>query len=125
MNIKSVCLAVIAAAAFACSAARSVAAEPPNEDVALVSKLINATEKSDYKAFIALSAAPLKKESFDEVAAKLAPRLQAGHELLYLGTLNQGGSRVVLSKISFKGGGDDVLVTLSVKDGKVVRFLLR
>ena len=59
------------------------------------------------------------------VATTLAPRLQAGHELSYLGVLNQRGLRVTVWKLSFKDGGDDHLVTLGVKDGKVAMFLVR
>ncbi len=59
------------------------------------------------------------------MATKLAPRLRAGYEMSYLGVLNQRGQRVTVWKLSFKDGGDEHLVTLGVKDGKVGSFLIR
>ncbi len=104
------------------------AAEPAKEDVVIVSKLIAAIEKSDYDSFVAEGEAPfqqLKKEQFDPFAAKVAPRLQAGHEVSYLGDLKQKGYHVTLWKVSFKDGSDDALASLSVKDGKVGGFFIR
>lgn len=117
-----------AAACLIGSPAVLSAAEPATEDVALVSKLIDAIEKSDYDSFVADGEAPfkqLKKEQFDPVATQAAPRLQAGHELSYLGDLKQKGYHVTLWRISFKDGSDDALATLSVKDGKVGGFFIR
>jgi len=104
------------------------AAQPQKEDAVLVGKLITAIEKLDYDAFVADGEGPfqqLKKEQFEAVAAKVAPKLQAGHEVSYFGDLRQKGYHVTLWKISFKDGGDDVLATLSVKDGKVSGFFMR
>ena len=94
----------------------------------MASKLITAIEKSDYETFVADGEAPfkqLKKEQFQAVAANVAPKLQAGHEVSYLGDLKQKGYRVTLWKISFKDGSDDMLATLGVKDGKVGGFWIR
>lgn len=104
------------------------AAEPPKEDAALAEKLIGAVVKSDHAAFIADGAAPfrqLKKEQFEAISAQLAPRFAGGYQVSYLGELTQKSYHVTLWKISFTDGGDDVLATLSVKDGKVGGFFIR
>ncbi len=116
---------VIIAAVLVGSAVRGSAVEPPQEDAALAPKLIAAIERSDYAAFIADGEAPfqqLTEATFAGVASKLAPRLHAGHDLTYLGDYKQHGYRVSLWKITFRDGSDDLLATLSVKDGKVGGF---
>ena len=128
MNIKSIRLIALAIAMLVGGLAVLRAAEPAKEDAATVSKLITAIEKSAYEAFVADGEAPfkqLKKEQFEAVAAKIAPKLQAGHEVSYLGVLMQKGYRVTLWKISFKDGSDDMLATLSMKDGMVGGFWIR
>jgi hypothetical protein len=128
MNIKSIRLIALAVAMLVGGSAVLCAVEPAKEDAAMASKLITAIEKSDYETFVADGEAPfkqLKKEQFQAVAANVAPKLQAGHEVSYLGDLKQKGYRVTLWKISFKDGSDDMLATLGVKDGKVGGFWIR
>src|SRR4051812_6539236 len=125
MKNKPTKLVILFIALFVGGVVASHAAEASKEDTAMALKLITATEKLDYEAFVSDSARPLPKEQFEAVATTLAPRLQAGHELSYLGALNQRGLRVTVWKLSFKDGGDDLLVTLGVKDGKVGMFLVR
>ena len=128
MNIKSIRLIAVVAAMVIGSPAFLSAAEPAKEDNTIALKLFSAIEKSDYEAFVADGTAPfqqLKKEQFDGLAAKIAPKLRAGHEVSYLGDLKQNGYHVTLWKVSFKDGGDDALATLSVKDGKVGGFFIR
>jgi hypothetical protein len=125
MKINAVRFVILLAAVVIRSAEPACAAEPSKEDATLVLKLIGASEKLDYEAFVSDSVRAITKEQFEAVATKLAPRLQAGHELLYLGVLSQRGHRVTVWKLSFKDGSDDHLVTLGVKDGKVGSFLVR
>jgi hypothetical protein len=128
MNIKSIRSISLAAAMLVGSSAILCAAEPQKEDAAIAAKLITAIEKSDYEAFVTDGEGPfkqLKKEQFDSVAAQVAPKLQAGHEVSYLGDLKQKGYHVTLWKVSFKDGSDDALATLSIKDGKVGGFFIR
>ncbi len=92
------------------------------------SKMIRAIEKADYDAFVADGDATfkqIKKELFDTVAAQLAPRFKGGYDVSYLGELRQHGHHITLWKISFKDGGDDVLASLGMKDGKVSGFFVR
>ena len=128
MNTRFSRSLVLAAALLVGSPAFLSAVEPAKGDAALVAKIFSAIENSDYVAFVADGDAPfkqLKKEQFDAVSAKVAPKLLAGHELSYLGDLKQHGYHVTLWKVTFKDGGDDALATLSVKDGKVGGFFIR
>lgn len=125
MNLK---LPAIVAAVLLCIQAGLSAAEPAKEDAVLSAKLISAIEKSDFAAFIADGEVPfqqLKKEQFAAVAAQLSPLLQAKHEVSYLGEMKKHGYRVTLWRISFQSGGDDLLATLSVRDGRVGGFFLK
>jgi hypothetical protein len=128
MNTKLVRSVLISAALLFGSSVASPAAESPKEDAALAAKLVAAVAKSDYAAFISdgeASFKQLKKEQFEAGTAQLAPRLQADHEISYLGELRQNGYRVTLWKLSFKNGSDDALATLSAKAGKVGGFFIR
>ena len=128
MNQNTVRAIVITALMFIGSAVLSEAASPRPAAAAMCSKLIKAIEISDYEVFLT-DAEPafkqLKKEQFEAVAAQLAPRLQAGYEVAILGELRQRGYEVTLWRIRFKNGGDDALVSLSMKDGKVGGFFVQ
>ena len=106
-----------------------LAAEPAKEDAALSTKLITAVAKSDYDTWAEDWGAPfkkmLKKEPFSTTCALYAVRFQAGYEISYLGDLNQAGAHVTLWKVSFKNHGDDALVTLVMKEGKVAGFWIK
>ena len=108
--------------------AARAADEPAKPDAAASARLVNAIVKSDYAAFIAdgePAFQQMKQEQFAAVAAKLGPKLAAGHQVTYLGDMRKGGYHVTLWRISFQDGSDDVLATLSMKDGKVGGFFLR
>ncbi len=104
------------------------AAEADKEDAVFSGKLIGAIENADYQNFIADGTDAFKtltKEQFDAVSAKLGDHLKNRSALTYLGDLKQQGFHVTLWKLSFKGGGDDALVTMSVKEGKVGGFFIK
>ena len=46
-------------------------------------------------------------------------RFTGGYDSSFLGELNQKGFEVYLYRLRFKDGGDDMLATPSLKDGKV------
>ena len=104
------------------------AAEPTPAAAAISYKLISALNSGDHGAFIADGEEAfkgLKKEQFDAAVQQFSPRLKSGYEVTYLGDLKQKGYEVSLWKITFKDGGDDLLGTLSLKDGKVGGFWLK
>ena len=129
MNTKSLRSIILVATLLLCSPALLTAADAPSDAAAISAKLFAALENTDYAAFVAAGDAvfqqKLKPEQFAAVAAQLAPMLKAGHAVTYLGELQQKGFRVTLWKLSFRQGGDDLLVTLSLKDGKVGGFWIR
>jgi hypothetical protein len=91
-------------------------------------KLLNAIVANDYPLFVGDGDAAfreLKKSQFDAVVSQLNSKLKAGYELAYLGELNQRGSQVTLWRIRFKPGGDDLLATLSMRDGKVDGYWIK
>jgi hypothetical protein len=119
----------IAAAALVLLAAvligGAAVAEPPGQP-ALFKKMIGALESGNYEAFVAggdpAFKAALTKPLFDGTTAKVGPLLKAGYTPSYLGTLNQRGWAIHLWKLSFKAGGNDLLVRMAMQDGKVVEF---
>lgn len=46
-------------------------------------------------------------------------RFKGGYETTFLGDLKMKGNQVYLFRLRFKDGGDDLLGTLSLKEGKV------
>jgi hypothetical protein len=118
---------IIAAAAVLTSA--SAQAEPDQKAQALFERLMAATVSNDYDGFIAECDAKMKaaltKSNLAGVSEQIEPRAKQGYNAQYLGELNQRGYKVHLWRLSFKDAGDDVLATLSVKDGKVGGFYLK
>jgi len=104
------------------------AAEAPAGARAALDQLVGALAAGDHASFVAGgddAFCSLKKESFDAVSKQIAPLLKKGYETTYLGELNQKGYAVTLWKFSFKDGTDDMLGTLSLKNGKIGGFWIR
>ena len=127
MKTTPIRMACILAAVLFAFVARVPAGEPSKEDAALASKLLGAIQNSDYDAFVADGTDAfhgITREQFASVCSSLAAKLRTARTA-FLGELNQHGYRVTLWKISFAGGGDDALATLSVRDGKVGGFWIK
>jgi hypothetical protein len=107
----------------------SQAAEAPAAAKASSGKLISAITGNDHALFQAQGdetfSKAITKDLFDQVQAQLAPRLKAGHEMIYLTEINRLGNKVTLWKLTFKDGGDDAIATLSMKNGKVAGFFIQ
>ena len=107
----------------------SANAEPDQATQAILENLMAATVSNNYDAFIAECDAPMKaalsKRMLQRVSKELEPRAKQGYDAKCLGELSQHGYEVHLWRLSFKDGGDDVLATLGVKDGKAGKFLLQ
>jgi hypothetical protein len=94
----------------------------------LIQKQISALISRDFDGFLANGNAYFKsldKQDFDSVAGQLSEPLKTGYEISYLGALQQQGHQVTLWKISLKLGGDDLLATMYVQEGKVSGFLIK
>jgi hypothetical protein len=116
-------------ALFASTAARVCWAQAPQEIEATMKNMLVATQSKSLADFVAGGDASFRstmtQPMLDSFSAQFAPRLNAGYTATFLARLNQGGYASYLWKLEFKDGGDDRLVTLVVKDGKVSGFFLR
>lgn len=123
--MKPFTLSVTFALVFACFVS---AADAPDGTEDEASKLISAIVSNDYAAFVADGNSAFKelpKAQFESVVSQLGDKLKSGCDLTYLGDLNQQAYQVTLWRIRFKSGGDDLLATLSMKDGKVGGFWIK
>jgi hypothetical protein len=106
----------------------SAYAEPDQTTQVIFKNLMAATVSNNYDGFVAECDATMKaaltKPMLEGVSKQIEPRAKQGYDAQYLGELNQHGYKVHLWRLSFKDGGDDVLATLSVKDGKAGGFFL-
>ena len=89
----------------------------------LFQKLLAAQIAKNYDAFVADASTGLKaaltKTQFEASSDLMTPKLTGGYEITPLGELNKQGYEVYLYRLRFTNGGDDMLGTLSLKDGKV------
>jgi hypothetical protein len=118
----TVCLALFAGAPL-------FAAEPPGKTTQVLETLLVAIQSGDYERFMAPANATFRsgitKDKFVAISQQLAPRLKKGYETIYLGKLDQFSYDVYLWKLRFSDGGDDHLVKLSTKNGKVGGFWIQ
>jgi hypothetical protein len=129
MNTRIIRLLIVGAALLVAFTHNVSAAEAAKEDQAIFDKLITPLSKADYDTFVANADDSFKQkmtpDQFDAAVKQLAPRLNAGYQATYLGILKKTGGNVTLWRLTLEGVGDDSLVTLSVKDGKVRAFTVR
>jgi hypothetical protein len=106
-----------------------LAAQPAGTaQASIVSRLLKAIAQDSHAGFIADGTpqfAAITPEQFDSVAAQVGSRLSNGYRAEYLGKIRQQGQEISVWKIAFDDGGDDMLATLSVTDGKVSGFFLQ
>jgi len=114
---------------FVGSAAQAAWAQAPQEIETTMKTMLAATQSKSLQDFVAGGDAAFNatwsQPMFDSFSAQFAPRFNQGFVANYLARLNQGGYQIYLWKLEFKDGGDDRLVTMVVKDGKVSGFFLR
>lgn len=88
--------------------------------------LLTAIATNNYDVLVANAAPALKtritKETFTQVSTQLSPRLKKGYKPQYLGSLKQQGVEVLLWKITFQDGGDDMLARMVIQEDKVAGF---
>jgi hypothetical protein len=110
-------LPLFAATGFANAAKDNSAAD------IILAKILKAVENNDLGNFFAEGDNQFKlavtKQMFDNMNATIAPRMKKGYKVVSLGTLNQQGYQLCLSKLVFKDGGDDILARLVLRNGKV------
>ena len=115
--------AFLFAALFAFTSCAGLRAQDSEKADLVMKKLLTAQEAKDYEAFVADGTDQLKgalgKTQFEAAANLVDARLKVGYDLTLLGELNQRGYEVYLYRLRFKDSSDDMLATLSLKDGKV------
>ncbi len=103
----------------------NAATEGPSSEGTL-NTLLTALAANNYDVLVANAAPALKtritKETFAQVSAQLSPRLKKGYKPQYLGNLKQQGVEVLLWKIIYQDGGDDMLARLVIQENKVAGF---
>ena len=103
----------------------NAATEGPSSEGTL-NTLLGAIVANNYDVLVANAAPALKtritKETFAQVSAQLSPRLKKGYKPQYLGSLKQQGVEVLLWKITYQDGGDDMLARLVIQENKVAGF---
>jgi hypothetical protein len=102
--------------------------QPKKAVEASFTNLITAIKENNYDKFVSEGNSAFKegitKQMFTQLSAQLAPRINKGYSIVFLGELKQQGYQVYLWKLKFKDGGDDSLARLSIKDRKVGGFFL-
>jgi len=116
---------VIALVVFAWIPILNAATDGPSSQ-GTVNTLLTAIATNNYDALVANAAPALKtritKETFTQVSTQVSPRLKKGYKLQYLGSLKQQGVEVLLWKITYQDGGDDMLARLVIQENKVAGF---
>ena len=96
---------------------------------AIMTSMLGAIQANSLTDFDALGDQSVKsamtQQILDNMNQLLGPRLKQGYTVVGMGTLRKEGALVYLWKLEFKDAGDDVLVTMAMKDGKVAGFYLR
>jgi hypothetical protein len=95
-----------------------------------VEKLLAAIKTNDREAFVADAVDAVKQgttqQVMDALHKEVGSRLKEGYKAAYLTQLRQRGLDVHLWKLTFKDGGDDIVVRLVLnKQGKVEGFFLQ
>jgi len=101
---------------------------PADIDVAF-RQMLHATIHNNYDQFL-IGADPaikatLKPADLMETSLKLRPRADKGYRVEYLGYYKVAGHTTHLFKVVFDDGGDDVLATISQKEGRISGFYLK
>ena len=103
--------------------------EAPAAVATLFATMVDALQKNDYLAFVAQGTdafkAAVTANILKGVTEQLTPRMKDGFTLTYVTDLKQQGTSQYFWKLSFKDGGDEYLISITMRDDKVDGFLMR
>lgn len=92
-------------------------------------RLLEAIKGKDRDAFVANATDAVKEgtsqETMDAFDKNLGSRLKKGFQATYLCELNIMEYKIYLWKMTFTDGGDDMVIRLAFKDGKLAGFFLQ
>lgn len=103
---------------------------PPDPVTGMANTLLTAAKNNDLEKFQSVCDASMIEAITPQVLANVSEQvsslMEAGYQTTYMGVLKRGPYLTYFWSMSFEvEGSDDVLVEISVKDGKVGGFLLR
>lgn len=91
-------------------------------------RLLVALQEGDRAAFIENSTqefrSAMTQSFFNDARQKLAPVISRKSELSYIGQIRKGGYPVFLFRLRPEDGGDDALVSTTLRDGQVAGFFV-
>lgn len=109
------------------SASRAV--DPDPAVVKTFEKAVAAVQANDRDAFVMNCTDEVKKgttpEVMDLMNKLLGERLKKGYKSEYLCELKQAGYQIHLWKLTFQDKGDDVVIRMALKDGKIGGFFIQ
>jgi uncharacterized membrane-anchored protein YitT (DUF2179 family) len=104
-------------------------AQSPQQTETVVKSMLGAIQAGSLTDFVAPGDQSVKsamtQQMLDSMNQLLGPRLKQGYTAVGIGSLRKEGAVVYLWKLEFKDEGDDVLVTIAIKEGKVAGFYIR
>ena len=129
-SIRVVLLSVVFAALAIVLSPGPVSAQVPMRTYdATLKQMLDAIQSKSYDRFVADGDAKFKEgytqKMFEELAGMLGQKLQNGHRVSFLTTLNQQDFVVYVWKLMLKGVREEYLINLFVRDGNVVGFIIR
>jgi hypothetical protein len=103
--------------------------QTPQQTESVMRGMLGAIQAHSLTDFVAPGDESVKsamtQQILDNMNQLLGARLKQGYTVVALGLLRKEGALVYLWKLEFKDEGDDVLVTMAVKEGKVAGFYIR
>ncbi len=101
----------------------------PEESVTVImSNILKAIEANDYNSFVADGnekfKAKVTRQKVESLSNKFSVKMKNGYSTSYLDQLYQQGCKVYLWKLVYATAGDNTLVKLVLRDGRVSGFWL-
>jgi hypothetical protein len=104
-------------------------AQSGEEPQALFQKVLTSTLQNDYAGLISVCDQGMKEmvteDMLTDLSRSMGLHFKSGYTPTYMGYLDKAGARVYYWKLSMKDRGDDVLMTLVVRQGLVSAFNLK
>ncbi len=120
---------IITALVFVVASGTGQAQMPLRSYYTTFDQMIGAIKTRTYDRFIADGddrfRSGFTRKMFEELSARLGPRLEQGYTSTFLTTLHQQDYMVYLWKLAFKDGRDEFTVSLFIKNGDVTGFVTR
>ena len=129
-SVRVLLLSLIFAALAVVLAPRPGSAQVPMRSYdTTLKQMLDAIQSNTYDRFVADGDAKFKKDftrkMFEDLAGMLGEKLQRGHQVAFLTTLNQHDYVAYVWKLTLKDVKDEYLINLFVREGNVIGFVIR